>query len=689
VARQNATFRLLFNTTGEGDNDIIRTEKLANGKYRMLNFPQLVQDIGTCKQPVRIHPYGHNNTNTTWQVPVACGNAGAAGISLFELNRCSECIYGYNTKHVCARDNFAIRPESYNVRLIDINQSFPDDTLQHQAFATNRTGTTSPVSGIDNIAAGYMYKFDINATNHLNNNATPGYSRDFTTSIVNDYNITLIWTSDATLDCNDTSNKILNFHFNNGIVAQRNSAPEIGEYELNIIDSTWTAVDGNLSYMRHHKEALVHNELKDVSRYFAGNGDALDCEEGESYTIDASSLPTITGNSLSNINGCFISSEHENLDNGFKYRNYKFRIHPYQFGIDLIPSFGTDRNTSFDNAWLYFNRLDNNDSILHSFHLEGLLSAQGYNGAILHNFTTGCFARDINISVDFNSTMAGNAAYTYRWSDDNRTTFNPPLAQNTPELNTSVPIVINATSFTKGDIAKRDGEMFFDFYSNIDKNISNPQNPTRITVRDMNITCTTPAECRMQADLNNAYETFGEEDFNRTVTHYYGRVFAPDYRGPSPLTAKIYYEVFCDGCNRSDFNITGDLSAQGARWYINKHHNDINQGRVRTEGATLGFTSVGDTTLGKQETDQIANGEETLSLTKATDATDRIKMLPDPWLIYNQYDENAITNDFAIEFLERSNWGGRGHVDSQGEEIIGKHVDNNTTSERTNRRISW
>jgi hypothetical protein len=422
-----------------------------------------------------------------------------------------------------------------------------------------------------------------------------------------------------------------------------------------------------------------------------GSGDALDCEEGESITMNASVLPSISGNSLSNINGCFISSEHNNTDNGLKYRNYEFRIHPYQFGIDLIPSFGMDSNTSFNNAWLYFNRLDDNDSILHSFHLEGLLSAQGHNGAILHNFTTGCFARDINISVDFNSTAIGNTIYTYRWSDDNRTTFNPPLAQNTPELNTSAPIDINATSFTKGDITKLDGEMFFDFYSNIDKNISNPQNPIRITVRDMNITCGTPSECRMQADLNNAYETFGEEDFNRTVTHYYGRVFAPDYRGSSPLTARIYYEVFCDVCDRDDFNITGDLSSQGARWFINAHHNSLAQGRVRTEGVTNGFTSIGNTILGKQETgnNDITNGDETLLLTKNTDVVDRIEMLPDPWLVHNQYDENATTKDFIVEFLERSNWGGHGHVDSQGIDIIGKHVDDNITSERTNRRISW
>lgn len=75
-ARQNTAFRLQVNVRDE-NNTVIQYQKLPSGKYQMLNFPTLVQTYGTCKQPVRMSP---NNSQTTTQVAVACGNAGTTGI---------------------------------------------------------------------------------------------------------------------------------------------------------------------------------------------------------------------------------------------------------------------------------------------------------------------------------------------------------------------------------------------------------------------------------------------------------------------------------------------------------------------------------------------------------------------------------------------------------------------------------
>lgn len=289
------------------------------------------------------------------------------------------------------------------------------------------------------------------------------------------------------------------------------------------------------------------------------------------------------------------------------------------------------------------------------------------------NYTADCYAKDIDYTIAFerdepigwthpDSTIATDVIYFF---DDGGITTN---------IDNDFGHRINASTsegnFTNG-IAS---DLTFAF--NFEKPWPAPQEPFKVTRNDFNITSL--------LDENNV----SGEDFNRTADHnatfYYGRIHAPDYRGASPVTAKVGYEVYCKHCNRADFNISNDQSPSSPNWFFNTRHDNLNHGAVN------GFVSSDGTTLNKAESDVINSGSENLILTApAVPHIDRITMTPNTWLIFNPFDANATTTDFVVEFVGSGRWTGEGAVSKDKNNTIGGHLKEESNSERTNRRISW
>lgn len=688
-ARQNTAFRIISNVKDE-NNTIIQYEKLASGKYRMLNFPELVQTYGTCKQPVRMAPYGSNNNMTTNQVAVACGNAGESGVDYFTLGQCHECILGYRTIYTCARDNFATRPESFNVKLSDVNQT---DHNKTQHFADDRTGVAIPNNNKIDIATGYAYRFDINATNHDDNNASSGYTRYFSTA-ASDHNISFVWQpltpTNPSAKCNDLSSKPLTFSIVNGTIMGEANLTNVGEYRLNMIDANWTIVDNDPNYMTHHRSASIKNITTDVSRYFVGSGYALDCQEKSSQTQSSSTLPSISGNTLTNINGCTIdTNNHNNNEANLQYRDYNVSAHPYHFLFTLSPSYGVDSNTSFMNAWIYMNDLNDSNNvnkhadINESMHFRGTILAAGYDNTGMTNFVTGCYAQDINISLDYNYSTPSSIPYKFRLFDLNSTgniiSTVPSLATSLGDANTT--IMLKEGNFTK-DL---NGAISIDHYLNFERNVSNPINPMIVIFNDLNATCWNEANCTMQANLKSTYSTDGNLTLDVNLTHYYGRVYSTDYKDPSPIDTTIRYEVYCDdNCVGFNFNIMGAQSPTSLRWYQNVLHDSLADGHVTAFTSVSAGTAKATTinpiaTQNNGITDGLENHNAHLTNVNAP-YTDRIRMLPSSWLLFNPFNANALTNDFNVEFINSGNWAGQGQ--------LGQTVDVNTST-RTNRRMEW
>ena len=325
-AGKNVKFRISYPNDGSGGT-VVMEETVAN-KYHLVNFPSYAGN--TCVYPVTATTYNPSNgnvqgTSTYTQVPQACGNAGGSGASAMtqhEVNVCLECIYGANVNYVCSKDNFAIRPEAFYVKLYDYNQT---NIAIKQAIANNIAGPTSL-----NLASGYNYYAEVNATNHFDNNATDGY--DATESL------DAIWEPRSvplplTGACNDDTNKSAALNFGIGQATTSLSVDQVGEYRLNITDSTWAEVDSNSSLMSHH-----------VSPYFmtaAGSDCILD-----------SSVTRAVG--LIGLNGCNISTGHVNNVAGLTYMDHNLNVNPYKFDISTYRIWCRNKSNSDSVRWKWF-----------------------------------------------------------------------------------------------------------------------------------------------------------------------------------------------------------------------------------------------------------------------------------------------------------------------------------------------
>ena len=262
MARENAAFRVSYNLTNDGNDDLVKIEPGSEaGKYK-INFTELVQGLGTCAKDMDGIA---NNVDTvaTW-----CSN-NSDKLTIEDIAICMECVYGYNTKFVCSRDNFAIRPEAFKLKLDDQNQTNPAS----QTVLNAESGTASPAGTTTNIAAGYQYNLEVAATNFLDNTPSTGYTKSIST--IGADTSAYVWEprTGVTLGaCNDDVNKTTSMSFVDGVVDTNTSVDQVGDYRLTITDTTWTRVDHDPLFMTHH-----------TGSYFL-NANTPDCVVGSSVT---------------------------------------------------------------------------------------------------------------------------------------------------------------------------------------------------------------------------------------------------------------------------------------------------------------------------------------------------------------------------------------------------------------------
>ena len=176
---------------------------------------------------------------------------------------------------------------------------------------------------------------------------------------------------------------------------------------------------------------------------------------------------------------------------------------------------------------------------------------------------------------------------------------------------------------------------------------------------------------------------------------YYARTYAPYYEGPNTgFKAKIYYGVYCNGCDESKFM----LQKPGSRarweefagthsWYVNPLH-DASYGNVDS------YSFSNHTTRDIAKETALSDGVSYIYVKNDRAVTDIAKMNTEGWLIYNEFDKDAATNDFTLKFLvPNGDWAGKtlksGSSKGDVGNVIGGENNFNDLSDKTNRRISW
>ena len=577
---------------------------------------------------------------------------------------CFNCIRANYAQPICSRDNFSIRPESYNVKIFDIDHNASARTKDLTKYNISNQDGFDPGSDETgktmNLAAGYNYRFDIDATGYNGLMAVPGYTRYFNGAP--DYNATLKWNSSG-LDCNDDSDHTLKFYIANGVMLnEEQSHSNVGKYKINLIDKSWTAVD------------YSNNTHQIADKSFDITGD---CQINSTSTV-----------ALDKKYGCFISTDHGSDNVGNYYQDHKIEFYPYKFDITGIsPSHGKDNNETFDtNTFIYMADMEynsNQDQNM-SFHLNGWIGAVGEDNSTLTNFVDNCYAKDINIKI----TRSNLKISTYA---DHRYVFhNVDISAN--YQNGSMNNLVDSIELDDDDFKKsNNGATNTILNLNFNKDISYAQNPETLTYTNYAVNCDDPADdCQMNADLTTDFQTKASMDLNQTITYLYARSYAPRYRylDPTNQQALIYYEVYCDGtidgntCKKSllpdgsDSNTTDD-----PRWFINtKHTNNAGTaGDVNQKGFAVNGGYV------TQDTAPTGNHQDSVWITydesKGYPYKTTMQLNSSKWLIYNKYNNSATVNEFEVEYSSGdTSWGGKAET-------------NSTTIEgganNTNRRYMW
>jgi len=662
-ARANTAFRVSYNVSLDGNGSLVEIKKQGDD-YKIVNYTQTIPS-GSCASSV-IYPIDSSTNATTTSITDACGSDGDL-LSTKHLQSCMECIYGLHTKMICSRDNFAIRPEALSIKLNDQNQT---NTSVKLRLDDNISGITTTLStNVLDLASGYNYNIEVNATNHLNNDSSSGYIK--TLSVTNGDVTNYIWephSGSITTGCNDITDKNISISFINGKVNTITSNDQIGEYRLSLIDKTWTKVDNNPVFMTHHTGA-----------YFL-NSATKDCIANSSITNPVSAT---TGNKIPLI-GCYISSNHNSSGYTYKYRDYNVKFHPYKFDLSsVIPSTGLNHTPLNTNSFVYMTDIDAfsaKDENM-SFHLNGSIKATGYNNVINTNYVDNCFVKPISLSV-IKTPISGATAYRYRLYTLNSDSSVSNSAND--DLNNSSDSINVSSSEFKKDL---NGSIDTILNLNFKRTVNKALNPEILTYTAYEVNTTTT----FNADLIDSKTAHGDLNISSAVKYYYGRTHSSRQRYKDDNgTANIYFEVFChkniDGndCNKSLLqNGITSKRTNDMRWFINEEHNSSVDGVVGKIIHHIGTGSISD--IVKATTPTTTNpAQSTITYDGSYGHPYKTTMENNAssWLIHNEFDSTADRNEFSVEFeAEAIGWSG-------------KHETNVTVKDekvpvRTNRRSMW
>ena len=236
---------------------------------------------------------------------------------------------------------------------------------------------------------------------------------------------------------------------------------------------------------------------------------------------------------------------------------------------------------------------------------------------------------------------------------------------------------IKKSAFEEG---KASAEVFFNFA----RKVNHAKNPFTVSSDDFSLD-------NLDTIINSKSYKYESPAKKTSANFYYGRVYAPYYEGPADgFFAKIYYGVYCDDCDKATYLTSGTGIWQAfpaaTSWYVNPSHK---VGVLKFDD----FSFSNNTVLGNNVS-AVNNGEQLIFVSNQKPVKDIAKMHANMWLIYNEFNKDATTNDFTLKFLvPDGNWAGKtlkeGSEKGDVGNVVGAEGNFKDLSKKTNRRISW
>jgi len=598
---------------------------------------------------------------------------------------CYTCLRKFYATPVCSRDNFAIKPASYHIRISDNNES--NDTTATKLQLSENITSPLPIS----IAAGYGYKIEVEATQFGNNNKANGYTTLFTTPSDQDKQSTAFYNDTNMTGCADTSNPDWGVWFENGEVKESISGTRInlqsnnlvsisnvGNYNYHIEDSNWTIVDQSRYVDKDGNKLKTFPDVDDCIT----SGD-------DKYSIASD------GDKLS---GCGITSKIDYTGGPNPYEDLPLTVQPYSFDLSQIaPIRRPARNI------LFMNDLSNDDyygnilsaKLSQATSFEGNITALGKQNTPLSNFTDGCAAT--NVILDLRRTMSPL---------ESTLTDDAPLQQY---LEIGVDVVDAQEGIDKNITVPKiafeenhGGSATVRLHTTLKKPIGfgNAINPVQV---QYNALFGNSPDATSNTHMASNYIPEGENTYDQNTTYVYGKV-TPLQRlyenvEESFIQTPLYVDIFCDDTlapleindciNTFGLNIPSKgTQEKESDWHLATLFANNELGTTDITASHLAendadpFVSVDGGTKSKIVSDASFNDNQAtqndINVSVAgpnRNSMVKVKYDPAPWLIYDE-DEDF----FRVHFIGPSSWAGVGKTG---------HVTDTASSRTKNNRMNW
>jgi len=483
-----------------------------------------------------------------------------------------------------------------------------------------------------NLVAEYPYIIDINATLYNSNQKTPLYTTE-------DINSTLIFHSSS--NCNDNNDKTLNYSFNDGSLKSTISNSNVAQYILDINDSKWTTID-------------------------------QDSNRSDCILNSSSNTPNNDGKV-----GCNVSPKSK-ID--LEFRPYRFSINANLKNIN-----------NSGKGYLYMSDLTLSRKM--GVVVDINLTAQGFNGDRLSNFTNSCMAKDSNLSLNYDVLFKN-----FDGSSDIKTVKGtnvaPQQVVNFNDENSSVTgfnpnLLVSENKF----LDDNNGSLNVHILYNIEKKFNEATNPIIVDFIsfDMNSTL---LKAKVKGEENTPS---GEESIDENKTFYFARV-SPD-RLSYPETAKesiitpLNLEIFCkvDGnrswcdndMNLSNIGFNGINTDRG--WYLDKLHEDTTEGKVYGLSSNNTKITTQPSTIPPFIHGRIDNLKAIYSSTEPLKGkvSAKIDINTDVWLRYSTDNINGLAS-FRVTFRKSASLTGTGKTG-----FMTEWSQDRTNAVQKNGKMSW
>ena len=297
--------------------------------------------------------------------------------------------------------------------------------------------------------------------------------------------------------------------------------------------------------------------------------------------------------------------------------------------------------------------------------LEVHIQAINAYDEVVKNYTPECYARNVNLKIDYEVLNPNEEEHTIMWRD-----INPDGDESGEQnLTDSVNSVhfnfdVNASKFMLGETIES-------IKINFDRSSKKAKNPIRFSISDIN------------ASGDGAS---GNNEKDEDVDFYYGRLHVPNYTGiGKEHNLTVYQEVFCEGCDKDIFTYAkGRESEDGVNWFV-LEENQYSTGSnvfsgVKGNNDYKSFNTPH--TMTATYSNATLEGVDTIrfSLQKIP-LKDRISYTPKPWLNFSRF-SNSGSHHFYMNISSKAEtWAGKGEQ--------GKSIDNAGGNVKSYNKMDW